>query len=55
MAQQELKFPLIIRLTFILLFLILSFYILVEFKFYLTPLTLGVLFAYMLFPIANFF
>lgn len=55
MAQQELKFPIIIRLTFILLFLILTFYILVEFKFYLTPLTLGVLFAYMIFPIANFF
>lgn len=55
MAQQELRFPLIIRLTFILLFLILLFYILVEFRFYLTPLTLGVLFAYLLFPVANFF
>lgn len=55
MPQQELRFPLIIRLTFILLFLILSFYILVEFKFYLTPLTLGVLFTYLLFPVANFF
>lgn len=55
MAKQELRFPLIIRLTFILLFLILLFYILVEFRFYLTPLTLGVLFAYLLFPVANFF
>jgi predicted PurR-regulated permease PerM len=55
MAKFEYKFPLIIRLSFILLFLILSFYILVEFKFYLTPLTLGILFAYLLFPIANFF
>lgn len=54
MPQQELKFPLIIRLTFILLFLILLFFILVEFKFYLTPLVLGVLFAYLLFPVANF-
>lgn len=55
MAKIEIKFPLIIRLSFILLFLILTFFILVEFKFYLTPLTLGVLFAYLLFPIANFF
>jgi len=54
MSRQEIKFPLIIRLTFILLFFILLFYILVEFKFYLTPLTLGVLFAYLLFPVANF-
>lgn len=54
MTKQEIKFPLIIRLTFILLFLILLLYILVEFKFYLTPLTLGVLFAYLLFPVANF-
>jgi len=55
MPNQEFKFPLIIRLSFILLFFLLTFYILVEFKFYLTPLTLGVLFAYLLFPIANFF
>jgi len=54
MSRREIKFPLIIRLTFILLFFILLFYILVEFKFYLTPLTLGVLFAYLLFPVANF-
>ncbi len=49
------QFPLIIRMSFILLFLIMSFYLLVEFKFYLTPLILGILFAYLLFPIANFF
>lgn len=55
MARIDLKLPLIIRLSFGLLFLILSFYILVEFKFYLRPLTLGVLFAYLLFPIASFF
>lgn len=55
MTKFEYQFPLIIRLSFILLFLFLSFYILVEFKFYLTPLTLGILFAYLLFPIANFF
>ena len=55
MTRQEVKFPMIIKLTFILLFLILTFYILIEFKFYLTPLTLGVLFAYLLYPIENFF
>ena len=55
MAKIEFKLPLIVRLSFILLFLILSFYILVEFKFYLKPLTLGVLFAYLLYPVANFF
>lgn len=55
MQKNQYQFPLVIRLSFILLFLILSFYILVEFKFYLTPLVLGVLFAYLLFPIANFF
>jgi len=55
MQKYQIQFPLIIRLSFILLFLILSFYILTEFKFYLTPLILGILFAYLLFPIANFF
>lgn len=55
MPKAELKQSLIIRLSFSLLLLILAFYILVEFKFYLAPLTLGVLFAYLLFPIANFF
>ncbi|NOX84602.1 MAG: AI-2E family transporter, partial [Chlorobi bacterium] len=51
----QFQFPLIIRMSFILLFLIMTFYLLVEFKFYLTPLILGILFAYLLFPIANFF
>jgi predicted PurR-regulated permease PerM len=54
MARLELKLPLIVRASFILLFFILVFYILIEFKFYLTPLILGVLFAYLLYPIANF-
>ncbi len=54
-SQYQYQFPLIIRMSFILLFLIMSFYLLVEFKFYLTPLTLGILFAYLLYPIANFF
>ncbi len=55
MQKNQYQFPLVIRISFILLFLILSFYILTEFKFYLTPLVLGILFAYLLFPIANFF
>jgi predicted PurR-regulated permease PerM len=55
MARIDIKLPLIVRLSFGLLFLILSLYILVEFKFYLRPLTIGILFAYLLFPIANFF
>jgi len=54
-SPSQYQFPLIIRLSFILLFLIMIIYLLVEFKFYLTPLTLGVLFAYLLFPIENFF
>ena len=53
--RTEIELPLIVQISFILLFLLLSFYILTEFKFYLAPLTLGVLFAYLLFPIANFF
>lgn len=54
-VKNEIKFPLIVRLTFILLFLLLSYYMLTEFKNYLAPLSLGVLFAYLLFPLANFF
>ena len=53
--KNEIKFPLIARMTFILLFLLLSYYMLTEFKNYLAPLSLGVLFAYLLFPLANFF
>lgn len=52
--KNEVKFPLIVRMTFILLFLLISYYMLTEFKNYLAPLMLGVLFAYLLFPLANF-
>ncbi len=38
-----------------LLFVWLSYFILTEFRNYLAPLTLGILFAYLLFPLANFF
>jgi len=52
--KNEIRFPLIVRMTFILLFLLLSYYMLSEFRNYLAPLTLGVLFAYLLYPLANF-
>jgi predicted PurR-regulated permease PerM len=53
-VKNEIKFPLIVRMTFILLFLLLSYFMLAEFKNYLAPLTLGVLFAYLLYPLASF-
>jgi predicted PurR-regulated permease PerM len=53
--KRTLQFPLILRITFALLFIWLSFFILTEFRYYLAPLSLGVLFAYLLFPLANFF
>ena len=53
--QNKIRFPLLFNVTITMLFLWLSFYILSEFKFYLRPIVLGVLFAYFLFPVANFF
>jgi predicted PurR-regulated permease PerM len=53
--KKTLQFPLIMRITFILLFVWLSFFILTEFRNYLAPLTLGILFAYLLFPLTYFF
>ncbi len=52
--RDTLKLPLILRLTIILLFLWLSYFILTEFRNYLYPLTLGGLFAYLLYPVAGF-
>jgi predicted PurR-regulated permease PerM len=52
--KNEIKFPLIVQMTFVLLFFLISYYILTEFKNYLAPLTLGVLFAYLLFPLEHF-
>lgn len=43
------------RITIMLLFVWLSYFILTEFRNYLAPLMLGILFAYLLFPLANFF
>jgi len=53
--NRTLQFPLVLRITFMLLFIWLSYFILTEFRNYLAPLSLGVLFAYLLFPLANFF
>lgn len=53
--KRTIQFPLILRITFLLLFVWLSYFILTEFRNYLAPLSLGILFAYLLFPLANFF
>jgi len=52
--KETLKLPLILRLTVVLLFLWLSYFILNEFRNYLYPITLGGLFAYLLYPIASY-
>jgi predicted PurR-regulated permease PerM len=46
--------PLLIRITYLLLFFILLFFILIEARGFLYPLALGIFFAYLLYPIANF-
>jgi predicted PurR-regulated permease PerM len=53
--KRTIQFPLILRITFMMLFVWLSYFILTEFRNYLAPLSLGILFAYLLFPLANFF
>ena len=52
--RLKVKFPLLYNVTITLLFLWLLFFILTEFQNYLKPITLGVLFAYLLYPIANY-
>ena len=52
--KETLKLPLILRLTIVMLFLWLSYFILTEFRNYLYPITLGGLFAYLLYPIASY-
>ncbi len=47
-------FPGTMRFSFFLLSIILLFYVLIQAKLFLYPIALGVLFAYLLFPIANF-
>lgn len=48
------KYPLIIRLTFALLFTILLIYALIQSREFFYPLTLALLIAYLLYPIAKF-
>jgi predicted PurR-regulated permease PerM len=52
--KETLKLPLILRITVVLLFLWLSYFILTEFRNYLYPITLGGLFAYLLYPVASY-
>ncbi len=49
------KNPLYVKATFILLMVILSFYAVIQAKEFLYPIVLGVLFGYLVYPIANFF
>ena len=53
--SERIKLPLIVNLTLAFLFVWLSYHMLTEFRNYLYPLTLGGLFAYLLYPMANFF
>jgi predicted PurR-regulated permease PerM len=48
------KFPSAQRFSFILLSIILVFFIFIQAKLFLYPLALAVLFAYLLYPVANF-
>ncbi len=48
------KFPSAQRFSFFLLAIILTLFVLIEAKLFLYPLALAVLFAYLLYPIANF-
>jgi predicted PurR-regulated permease PerM len=50
----NIKLPALYNVTIALLFFLLAFFILTNFQNYLRPITLGVLFAYLLFPIANY-
>jgi predicted PurR-regulated permease PerM len=52
---DKIKLPLIVSLTLVFLFIWLAYHMLTEFRNYLYPLTLGGLFAYLLYPMANFF
>lgn len=48
------KYPFIIRATFTLLFIILVFYSLIAARDFLVPLLMGILFAFLLYPLASF-
>ena len=52
-SRGKIRFSLLFNVTIALLFIWLTFYILSEFKNYLRPIVLGVLFAYFIFPVTN--
>ncbi len=49
------KNPLYLKFTYVLLLIILFFYAIIQAKDFLYPIVLGVLFGYLVYPIANFF
>jgi len=49
------KNPLYVKFTFVLLMVILAFYAVIQAKEFLYPIVLGVLFGYLVYPIANYF
>jgi predicted PurR-regulated permease PerM len=55
MVRQHFPMPIITRLTIILLFWILLFFVLHQLRAFLYPLFLGILFAYLFYPVASFF
>lgn len=55
MVRQHFPMPIITRITILLLFWILLFVIFQQLRNFLYPIFLGVLFAYLFYPLANFF
>jgi len=55
MVRQHFPMPVITRLTIILLFWILLFFVMHQLRTFLYPLFLGILFAYLFYPAASFF
>ncbi len=53
--KNTLKFPFILRTTVFLFFVLMVYYMLTALRNYLYPLTLGVLFAYLFYPLATRF
>ena len=53
--KLRIPMPLLLRMTILMLFWLLLYYFLVTFRNFLYPLFLGVLFAYLLYPIAHWF
>jgi predicted PurR-regulated permease PerM len=48
------QYPIIVRLTVVLLFMILAFYVITEAKHILYPVALSLLFSYLLYPVVSF-